>query len=73
MRNLKVFCGEKTKPNKAKQSQFQAPTPTPKQVVAGKDEKKIRLEGFGPPTFGSVDRRSIQLSYRRKYLFIKDI
>jgi len=22
------------------------------------DEKKIRLEGFGPPTFGSVDRRT---------------
>ena len=32
--------------------------------VIGK--KQIRLEGLEPPTFGSVDRRSIQLSYRRK-------
>jgi len=30
------------------------------------DEKKTRLEGLEPPTSGSVDRRSIQLSYRRQ-------
>jgi len=30
------------------------------------DKEKIRLEGFEPPAFGSVDRRSIQLSYRRR-------
>jgi rRNA maturation protein Nop10 len=27
-----------------------------------------RLEGFEPPTSGSVDRRSVQLSYRREIL-----
>ncbi len=28
-------------------------------------KKETRLEGLEPPTSGSVDRRSIQLSYRR--------
>ena len=31
------------------------------------DKKELRLRGFGPLTFGSVDRRSIQLSYRRLF------
>ena len=27
----------------------------------------VRPEGFEPPAFGSVDQRSIQLSYERMY------
>jgi hypothetical protein len=35
--------------------------------------REIRLTGFEPVTFGSVDRCSIQLSYRRKCLSLLDL
>ena len=66
MENFVVLGGKKTKPIQSQSNPISSPhTHTPKQVAAGKDEMKIRLRGLEPLTFGSVDRRSIQLSYRR--------